>query len=139
MSRNLRAVGVAIVVWSALGAVGCGPGFQQVHGKVTYEDGTPVTKGLVVFESTAEKHALTARGNIGTDGSYRLGTRQPGDGAPAGKYRVLLTPLLENPDQPEQTFDPRFSDFKTSGLEFDVKNGANDFPITVSRPKKNRR
>ncbi len=119
-----------------LTAAGCGPGLQPVRGKVTYEDGSPVTKGIVVFESTDEKHALTARGDLASDGAYCLGTHKPSDGVRPGKYRVLVAPRIENPDQPEQPFDPRFSSFKTSGLEFEVKSGNNEFPIKVSRPAK---
>lgn len=31
-------------------------------------------------------------------------------------------------------FDPRFMDFKTSGLEVTVVRGKNDFTITVEKP-----
>jgi hypothetical protein len=120
-------------------SAGCGARYHPVHGKVTYEDGTPVTKGIVVFESKGADKALTARGDLQSDGTYRLGTQKPGDGAPAGMYRVLVTPRIEDPDAPEVTFDRRFADFNTSGLEFEVKSGDNDFPIQVSRPGKARR
>jgi hypothetical protein len=129
-------------VWPAalllLAATGCG-GYYPVHGKVTYEDGTPVAKGIVVFESKDSARPVVARGDIEPDGTYRLGTQKPGDGAPAGKYRVLVTPRVENPDAPEVPFDRRFSSFDTSQLEFEVKAGDNDFPIKVSRPGKGRR
>jgi hypothetical protein len=75
-----------------LGAVGCGGGLYPVRGKVTYKDGTPLTKGLVVFESSTRTPPITARGDIRADGSYELSTFKPADGAPAGKYRVLVSP-----------------------------------------------
>src|SRR5438445_12623563 len=77
---------------------GCAPALQPVNGKVTYDDGTPVTKGIVVFESMDAKNPRTARGELRADGSYELGTQKPGDGAATGTYRVLVTPRLENPD-----------------------------------------
>jgi hypothetical protein len=117
---------------------GCGNGSYPVRGKVTYADGTPVTMGIVVFESKDAAKAVTARGDIQPDGTYQLGTQKPGDGAPAGTYRVLVTPRVENPDAPEVTFDRRFADFKTSGLEFEVKPGSNDYPIQVTKPAKGR-
>jgi len=120
-----------------LGVTGCG-GQYPVRGKVTYSDGAPVTKGIVVFERQDISPVVTARADIQPDGTYLLGTMKPGDGAPAGKYRVLVTPRLENPDEPEATFDRRFANFGTSGLEFEVKSGANDYPITVTRPAKGR-
>jgi hypothetical protein len=121
-----------------LGAAGCG-GYHPVRGTVTYPDGTPVSKGIVVFERKDGGKAVTARGEIQADGTYQLGTEKTGDGAPAGKYRVLVTPRVENPDAPEVTFDRRFADFNTSGLEFEVTSGDNDFPIQVTRPGKGRR
>jgi len=122
-----------------VGAAGCGKGYQRVQGKVTFEDGAPLTKGMVVFEGLGEA-PVTARGDVGRDGSYRLGTDRPGDGVPPGKYRVLITPLVENPDAPERpAFDPRYTSFATSGLEFEVKAGQNDYPIQVSRAEKGRR
>jgi hypothetical protein len=120
-----------------VGVAGCG-GYYPVHGKVTYPDGSPVTKGIVVFESNGAANAISARGEIQADGTYQLGTDKPGDGVPAGKYRVLVTPRLENPDAPEVTFDRRFADFNTSGLEFEVGSGDNDFSIQVTRPGKGR-
>jgi hypothetical protein len=114
--------------------VGCGKGRYPVHGKVIREDGVPISESMVVFESVDLTPNITARADVDPDGSFELGTTQPGDGAPAGKYRVKVTPLLSNPDEPTRAprFDPRFSDFKTSGLEFEVKPGTNDFPIKVS-------
>lgn len=132
--------GWAMLLLLPLALAGCGRGQYPVRGKVSYDDGTPMTKGLVVFESQDGKAAVTARGELADDGTYQLGTTKPGDGAPAGKYRVLVTPRIEDPDAPEPAFDRRYADFSTSGLEYEVKPGVNEFPITVTRPaKKNRR
>src|SRR5262245_6096830 len=120
-----RAAFVALA--ALLGAAGCGGGLHSVRGKVTFEDGTPLTKGLVLFEGKDGERTITARGDVRPDGSYQLGTNKPGDGAPAGKYRVAVTPLedLADVDSPRRAapLDPRFSDFNSSGLEFEVKPG----------------
>ena len=138
MRSKIRCIGrVVPATLLLLIAAGCGR-YYPVHGKVTYRDGTPVTKGIVVFESKDTDKAVTARGDIQTDGTYQLGTQKPGDGAPAGLYRVLVTPRMENPDAPEDNIDRRFADFKTSGLEFEVKPGTNEYPIQVSKPAKRR-
>jgi hypothetical protein len=125
-----------------MSAAGCGNGRYPVHGKVTREDGTPIGESMIVFESVDRTPNITARGDIDLDGSYELGTTKPGDGAPVGKYRVKITPLMANVDEPTHAppFDPRFSDFKTSGLEFEIKPGSNDFSIKVKQaPAKVRR
>jgi hypothetical protein len=94
----------------------------------------------VVFESVGQEKVSTARGEIGADGRYELGTYKPGDGALPGKYRVLVAPrydanAVDRPAAPPP-FDPRYSDFKTSGLEVEVKaGGPNDIPIQVTRDR----
>lgn len=138
--------GVGRVVLPALllvpGAAGCGKGMYPVHGTVTYNDGKPFTNGMVVFESAEGPKPVTARGDVQADGSYQLSTNKPGDGVPAGKYRVLVAPRIDiNAEMPERglTVDKRYTEFATSGLEFEVKAGPNEFPIRVSRPAKARR
>jgi hypothetical protein len=136
--RRLVPIGLLLFV-----AGGCGGGPQPVRGKVTLEDGTPVSKGMVVFESMAGDAKITARGDIQADGTFKLGTYKPGDGVPPGRYRVLVAPRedmedIDSPNRKPPAFDPRYSDFKTSGLEFEVKSGTNEFPIQLTRPRKGR-
>jgi hypothetical protein len=129
-----KAIAVSLLL---LSTAGCGKRQYPVRGKVTFEDGSPLTKGMVVFESMEGGEAITARGDVQTDGSFQLSTHKPGDGVPAGKYRVLVAPRL-NIDSPtperDRPFDTRYSDFKTSGLEFEVQPGPNEYPIRVTKP-----
>lgn len=136
--------GRAAVVLLLCGAAGCGPALYPVHGKVTLEDGTPVSGGMVVFEKQEGGKTVMARGEIGADGSYQLSTYRPGDGAPPGHYRVLVSPkfdptAIDNPQAANSLpFDARYSEFGTSGLEYEVKPGTNEFPIPVKRAKSRR-
>lgn len=133
--RQFLSVAAALLV----GLAGCGGGKYPVRGTVTLDDGSPLTKGLVVFERTDGGPAVTARGNVGADGRYELSTDQPGDGVPPGKYKVLVNPL-DSSDVPDEQkklpFDIRYTKFQTSGLECEVKAGGTDFPIKLDRPKK---
>jgi hypothetical protein len=121
------------------GVLGCGSSNYPVRGKVTFPDGTPLTEGMVVFETKGDGAAVTARGEIQADGSFELGTLKPRDGAPAGTYRVLISPKTDpnavdkRPGPPP--FDPRFTEFATSSLVIEVKAQANDIPITISKLK----
>jgi hypothetical protein len=120
------------------GAVGCGPRLYPVHGMVTFPDGKPLTEGMVVFESTGAAKPITARGEVQADGRYELGTYKPHDGVLAGKYRVLVAPksdpnAVDKPAKPPP-IDPRYTRFDSSGLEFEVTSGPNEFPIKVTRP-----
>jgi hypothetical protein len=105
-----------------------------VRGTVTFEDGTPVADGMVVFESK-EGTPLTARGQITPGGRFELATHAPGDGVPPGVYRALVAPKTDpnavdkRPATPP--FDLSFAEFDTSGLEFEVKSGRNEFAIRV--------
>src|SRR5438045_8319245 len=104
----------AVVVACALLPAGCnhGTALSPVRGTVTLEDGSPLKKGMVIFEGTAaDGRAVTARGEVKPDGSYQLGTYKPGDGAPLGKYRVPINPmdLSEVPDEEKKLpFDNKY-------------------------------
>jgi hypothetical protein len=131
-----------LVTLLALALTGCGSGLYPVRGTVTSEDGQPITKGIVVFEGEEAGKAVTARGEIRPDGRYELSTYTPGDGVPPGHYRVLLNPLDLSDVSDEQKvlpFDIKYLKFETSGLEYEVKAGSNEFPIRVTRPQKARR
>jgi hypothetical protein len=130
-------VAVALVL---LAALGCGRRLYPVRGKVTYPDGRPVTEGLVVFESEGAEKPVMARGDIQADGSYQLSTFKPGDGVPAGTYHVLVAPkfdanAVDKPAKPPP-FDPRYADFKTSGLKVEVTAGTTDYPLQVAQAGK---
>jgi hypothetical protein len=136
--RRIAATAALVLIVSS---AGCGRRMYPVHGTVTLEDGQPLTRGMVIFESQSDGAAIMARGEIKSDGSYQLSTERPGDGVPRGKYRVQINPmdLSEVPDEQKNLpFDIKYLRFKTSGLEYEVKPGPNEFPITLTRPSRRR-
>ena len=126
----------AVAMILALSVAGCGSGMYPVRGTVTLEDGTPLPRGLVIFERVDGGPPLTARGNIQAGGRYELSTERPGDGAPPGRYKVAINPL-DTSDVPDEQkalpFDIKYLNLNKSGLECEVKPGANDYPIRLSR------
>jgi hypothetical protein len=135
----MRPFRLGIVGLMLLALVGCGGGKQPVRGNVTLDDGSPLTKGMVVFERTDGGPPITARGEIQSDGRYELSTDKPSDGVPPGKYRVLINSLdlSDVPDEKKNLpFDIKYLKFETSGLAYEVKSGANDYAIKLDRPKK---
>jgi hypothetical protein len=131
----MRARWLAVVAITAF-IVGCGSKMVPVHGKVTLPDGKPAAGSQVVFQGGAAKQKFTARGDVGADGTFHMSTEKPGDGVPPGKYNVLVNPPpMVNAEGPYVVpFNNKFTDFKTSGLEFEAKPGAsNDFAIQVTK------
>jgi len=124
--------------------VGCSPN-SKVTGKVTFEDGSPLTVGEVIFES----ETLQARGTIDTSGKYTMGTIKEKDGVPLGKYRVYIGGAAEptgnmipygggrdsTATRPEMRplIGSKFFLPASSGLTCDV-NGPTVFDITVTKP-----
>jgi hypothetical protein len=126
-------------------SIGCGSNCK-VTGKVTFPDGTPLTVGEVVFETSA----LASRGKIQKDGSYTISTGEL-KGVPKGTYQVSIsgftptvTPAPLNEEgrptgrpqvvMPEIPFDKKFLSPTTSGLTCEVK-GRTKYDITVEPPK----
>jgi hypothetical protein len=109
-----------------------------VHGKVTYSDGAPLSDGWVSFRPIEGENKVTARGQIRSDGTFELTTFEAGDGAVSGRNQVLVMPPTygdrEGPQAARpKSFDRHFSNFATSGLEFDVTDdpNKNQFEIVV--------
>ena len=127
-----KVISVCLLIFFA----GCGSGMQPVRGKVTLPDGKPAAGSQVVFESDKEGKKISARGDVHDDGSFELSTFKPGDGVPPGKYKVQVNPPpMVNAEGPYiSPFNARYSNFNTSGLEFEVKSGVrNEFPIQVTK------
>jgi hypothetical protein len=108
---------------------------QPVRGKVTLPDGKPAANSQVVFEGPIGGKVVSARGDVQADGSFELSTVHPGDGVAVGKYRVQVNPppVVDAEAAQRAPFNPKFSDFSTSGLEFEVKAGGSDFPIQLTK------
>lgn len=68
---------------------GCGPETPltaPVHGRITV-GGKPITTGRIVFYPEIGRSGTAV---IGADGTYRLATFQPNDGATIGKHHVTI-------------------------------------------------
>jgi hypothetical protein len=123
---------------------GCGDGMYPVQGKVLWSDGTPAAElvgGIVSFESVEAD--LSARGEIGPDGSFSLSSLRKDDGLPPGTYQVLVAP--SDPDPSEDKSSPRilgrrmlparYRHYKSSGLEVTVEAKTNQVTLTVDKQK----
>ena len=134
---NPRASGaVLLAIFSALLA-GCDSAGQtySAGGKVQFDDGTPLSKGLVTFRLADATEAVTARGPIQSDGTFTLTTFTAGDGAKAGKHQALVVvPIIEGYTGPPP-INRKFNSYEMSKLEFTVTDdpNKNQFTIVVTK------
>ncbi|MGE3819977.1 MAG: hypothetical protein AB7I30_11105 [Isosphaeraceae bacterium] len=141
---SLAPSGLALPLFLALTflATGCGqsgPVMGRVSGTVTYK-GQPLTKGNVSFVST-EPSRPNASGAITSDGSFTLQTREPGDGAEVGEYKIAVTDIDpdsyntalpgEAPKVPKSEIPAKYADANTSGLTHSVTTGSNTVTLEL--------
>jgi hypothetical protein len=120
---------------------GCGDGKiarYPVKGKITV-DGQPVAGALVIFcpvEGPPELMRERPYGRTDAAGVYELRTLEPGDGAPAANYNVMVRWLgseseTRSDDRNQVAGDRlrgKYTDPATSGLSYTVVEGDNEVP-----------
>jgi hypothetical protein len=135
------AVLITVVVSFAL--TGCGDGQiarYPVKGTVLV-DGKPVAGALVIYcpvEGPPELMRERPYGRTDAQGVYELRTLEPGDGAPAGKYNIMVRWLTGGSDSENRGDDRgspvtdrlggRYTNPETSGLSYTVVEGPNEAP-----------
>ena len=139
--RRLSPLAIATVV-VAIAATGCGrSGIYPVKGSVRYPDGSPVTTGKVLIDSSSA--GVGSWGSILPDGTFRMGTHSPTDGVPAGEHRVSIVsaciyPAPGSSAEPTPLVHERFNDSQSSGLVFRVPD-VTTWEIVVDPPEKQKR
>jgi hypothetical protein len=119
-------------------ALGCGSSepfdYLPVHGKVTYDDGTPVPGGQLQFTSEAPAkgtmHPRPGNAKIKPDGTFDSATTHTfGDGLVPGKHKVSF--IFATDANGKSLVPPAYSDSSSSPLEIDTANQ----PIEIKVPK----
>lgn len=127
---NVRRIGVVMLMAAVAGCTG--GDLHEVTGRLTDPTGASLADIRVVF--IGKDASLTATAKTAADGTYRLGTRRPGEGSPAGAYTVLAVddvPFSDSAPSPEPRIARRYSDPALSGLEAQVKPGRNRFDFQL--------
>ncbi|MDR1478844.1 MAG: hypothetical protein LBJ00_07875 [Planctomycetaceae bacterium] len=106
-----------IIVSFCLIAIGCGNTIN-VNGKVTLDDGTPVTKGFINFNNGTYE----ARGVIQKDGTYQVETDASGRGLKKGNYKVYFsgTNDLDQKLNPVPIIDSKYDSAETTDLTISI-------------------
>lgn len=130
------------VLLACVFSIGCGSGHVGVSGKVTFPDGSPLTKGEVTFQ----QGTFAASGKVQPDGTYTIGSLGVKDGLPKGEYVVTVKAIEYSSDtelsedkapvknSARSLVDPKFFSPETSGLKCDVK-GKTTYNIPVTAPE----
>ena len=136
-----RAAGCLFVAAAYFATSGCGqkeeiPELVSVTGKVTFQ-GQPLANASISFVPADEdkESTLVVRPHGQTDeqGQYELSWHGDHDGAPPGKYQVMVMAFKPNDNddeeiQPESLIPKKYNSPKTSGLNADVsEDGENVF------------
>jgi hypothetical protein len=119
---------------------GCGNGLADVSGTVTL-DGAPLRGGndvrATVYFQPASGSGAAAVGILDESGRYTLSTGSE-EGAAPGDYVVTFTatqiiPSKEPGGTPSgrRITDLKYANAKTSGLQFTVQSGNNEFNIPL--------
>lgn len=101
-----------------------------------------MTTGTIEFEAQDHELAITAVGDIDSEGRFSLGTYKHKDGAIEGRHRVAIISDFqignaeERPGKiPKSKLDPIYRSFETSGLEKVVKAVDNQFDFVLEYKK----
>lgn len=142
MICSLLAVAIMVVVGCGAPDTSDRPATTAAGGTVTY-NGAPVEGASVTF--VAEKGGKGAVGKTDAAGKFTLMTFEPGDGAVAGKYGVMVMKRTEQPE--EEVEDPqapaappvedllpkKYGNATTSGLTAEVTEaGKNQFTFELA-------
>jgi hypothetical protein len=116
---------VAVLVLAVV-LTGCSRRFPmaEVSGKVTL-DGKPLSDATVMF---VPEKGFAAAGTLQPDGTFRLISGRPGDGAVIGSHKVALMPA----DPLDTPIPTKFRSAETSGLSVEVKAGKNSFEFDLT-------
>ena len=111
---------------------------HPVTGKVTV-NGQPAAGAEVVFYGATDD--LTGKGTVAPygiadeNGAFELRSYEPGDGAPAGKFKVTIYWPEEIPPgvdeemyEPQDRLNNRYSDPNTTELTVEVPEGGGELP-----------
>jgi hypothetical protein len=105
----------------------------EVKGRVFLADGKPLTAGRVTFVAS-DGLRPPASGALGPDGGFTLSTRDPGDGAAPGLYKVRIEPGGQKSARRagRPGFPLKYIDEDSSGLAVTVRAESNRLdPITL--------
>lgn len=131
MKNNVSKLLAFVCVVAMIACAGCG-GRSQVSGKVVFSDGTPLTYGTVNFTN----NEVACKGQIEKDGTFKMRTFKPGDGVPAGTYKVFITDTLQFGEAAGTAKTGNSTDKNSEAVEYSlIGKSTNTVPNEYSVPE----
>ena len=133
---------VLVPVLVALTTAGCSSDPDKpypVRGAIVFEDGQPARElagGSVTFAPTPEAGRMISSGSIADDATFVLSCKKEGDGAVAGKHRMVIEPPEREGDAgdaPRRRPLKAIIDLHTAVQEITVEPRSNEITLTVKR------
>ena len=128
-----------VLLITGFGLAGCS-GNYRLSGKVTFEDGTHATQGMVVFTT----ETFQATGEIRQDGTFVVGSEKARDGIPKGTYQVYVTGVgkmttggMMGNTLFVSTVHDKYAAASTSGLTCTVPAPENKYDLVLEPHPKN--
>jgi len=136
MNRIAKFFLLAIVAGLALGLASCHRGNDRpvfpVTGRVFFQ-GKPAEGARVTFVSLTDNDPKKPKpgAQVGNNGVFRLSTYASYDGAPPGRYAVLIvypspSQKIDDENAGPDLLQGRYADPKTTPLKAEIKEGTND-------------
>ncbi|MDR1924294.1 MAG: hypothetical protein LBQ66_07965 [Planctomycetaceae bacterium] len=135
---RINIVSVLLLCLGLFFVSGCGVPVDQVSGTITFEDGTPLTKGEVIFFLNGSEEYI-AKGKIGSDGSYSLAEQKIGKesgrkGCQKGDYKVVIaststTEIVNNKTVQTHIIDQNYARKDLTPLSATIPGGNYNFKV----------
>lgn len=125
-----------LIATACLALFGCDNGKVPLSGRITFDDGAPLQAGSVVFCNDSFQQA---RGQIDSNGRYRVGFLHDHDGMPPGNYRIYIAVIPKSSLDAEKSVEipAKYCDPNTSGLTLTVDAGTKVHDIVLKRTVSN--
>jgi len=112
-----------------------------VEGTIRFEDGSFPKFGDIEFYSAT--HRINARGKINRDGSFKVGTYEPNDGAVEGNHKIIVIQISgtyltakyndEIKHDHGALVNTSYFDYRTSDLECNIERKSNPVELIVRK------
>jgi len=143
-TRPLRTLAIIATLVALAGLVGCGKQPKRlevypVQGKISYAGKAPAGANVYLHPLADDPNLPRPQGVVAPDGTFTVKTYGDDNGAPVGKYKVVVQwykPVIKGDevDPGKNLLPAKYADAKKSDLEVEIIASNNQLPpLTLKR------